>query len=106
MTKGRPGRVVPARSSPAPDGPLWISRARYQILGMRMARCASLATMAAPVEVRVPATAKELLPFTAAGRSIDEPAAGACEPGAEPLNGGSVLLAPSIGGKRRAPAGI
>ena len=62
---GAPGRLTPTTSMAASASPsgATTSRARYQVLGTRMPRCMSLATMAAPWAVSAPATAQLLLPW-------------------------------------------
>src|SRR4029077_1784441 len=62
-SSGAPGSVTPFRSRACAPAPVR-GRAGYQTGGTRSPRCISLATSAAPVVVRRPATAQLLLPAT------------------------------------------
>ena len=62
ITSGVPGSVTPVTSIAASPGAARMSRARYHTFGTRSARCMSLATIAPPLAVRLPATAQLLLP--------------------------------------------
>src|SRR6476661_8768029 len=73
---GRPGSVTPVRRRAGrPGSAAIVYEARYQIDGTPIARCMSLATRAAPVDVCAPSTAQLLLPALNAGSSGGESAA-------------------------------
>src|SRR5580704_7889534 len=104
-SRGAPGRVTPVRSNAGSDVvPVVRSRAWYQRVGTRCPRCMSLATRAAPVVVRRPASAQLLLPTS--WRPSPAAVAGGIPIAAIPVAGTAVLGPRAAGTPCPTPAAV
>ncbi|CAJ6154944.1 Uncharacterised protein [Burkholderia pseudomallei] len=111
-TAGRPGSVTPTTRAAGPAPPPSLNIARYQMFGRPNDRCMSSPTIAAPLAVRLPASAQLLLP-TADCPSIDTPLtdvagrASRSQAGAVALTGAAAAAMPgaSSGASKRLDGG-